>query len=52
MNNDIAFEAALERHLRKCELEFRVNRQGVKAQEVNWLAPYCDTLETHRRDAA
>lgn len=38
------FEAALERHLKKCELEYRAKHGGM-AQQVDWLAPYCDTLE-------
>lgn len=44
MNNNDTFEAALDRHLKKCELEFRA-KHGTKAQEVDWLAPHCDSLE-------
>ena len=44
MSNDTDFEAALERHLRKCELEYRAKHGGM-AQQVDWLAPYCNTLK-------
>lgn len=37
------FNKALQKHLQKCELNYRI-KNGQGPSEIPWLAPYCDTI--------
>lgn len=37
-------EEKLQNYLRKCELQYRADHTEI-ADELEWLAPYCDTVQ-------
>ena len=40
----IDFDVELQKHLNKCELEFRA-KQLPKGSNVEWLAPHCNSVQ-------
>lgn len=48
MMEDRDFTIALQKHLRKSELEFRAKSRP-RGSEVDWLEPECDSVESIAR---